>query len=254
MSKILILALFLAACAKPVSKDNIAPEEENNKSPIPEKPNAKTHTEICLEKFGLPDALVKSEIHNFNNDCDFLELTESAIIDSYEMEVKETAPRQDCIEVEQILRQIDDKKTKLGSYKDRKRSIATDDYSEEIAALEKDVESLESSPILSKEKALVFIKAKMRPRFLSELEKMEKSELSYSLDSIDIGQRKILLKSYLVKDLDREVKDNTFNRIPNLFYCSLDSSSFKDQTFMEYKGNFNGRPFVDVYSASLESN
>ncbi|MEC9282545.1 MAG: hypothetical protein VX642_07520 [Bdellovibrionota bacterium] len=250
MSKFVLAFLFLAACAKPVAKNN---KNQNNDDPIPEKPSSKTHTEVCLEKFGLPDALLKAEIHKFNKDCDFLELTESAIIESYEMEVKEIAPREDCIEVEQVLRQIDDKKTKLSSYKEMKRSIATNDFQDEIAALEAAVNSLENSPILAKEKALVFIKAKMRPRFVRELERMEKSELSYSLDSIDIGNRKIVLKSYLVKDLDREVKDNTFNRIPNLFYCSLDSSTFKNQTFMEYKGNFNGRPFVDVYSASLDS-
>ena len=251
MSKFVLSFLFLAACAKPIAKNNKAKDVDD---PIQEKPDTKSHTEVCLEKFGLPDALLKSEIHKFNKDCDFLELTESAVIESYEMEVKETATREDCIEVEQVLRQIDDKKTKLSSYKEMKRSIATNDFKDEISGLEEEILALEKSPILSKEKALVFIKAKMRSRFVRELDRMEKSKLSYSLDSIDIGNRKILLKSYLVKDLDREVKDNTFNRIPNLFYCSLDNSAFKDQTFMEYKGNFNGRPFVDVYSAKLETN
>lgn len=245
MLKILILAVLATACNS--SLDNNPPAEKPNEK----KETPKSHTEACLESFGLPESLVKSEIHRFSPDCEFLELTQAAMISSYDLTVSKAAPRNECIEVEQILRKIDEKKSKLTSFQEKKRSLASEDFDSSIGDLEKDLNELESSPVLRKESALVYIKAKLKNRFLMELARMEKAGLTYSLDSEDMGNRVIQLKSYLVKDLDRTVQENTYNRIPNLFYCSLNQDSLKDQTYFEYQGNFNGRPFMDVYSASL---
>ena len=66
MSKFVLAFLFLAACAKPIAKNNKAKDVDD---PIQEKPDTKSHTEVCLEKFGLPDALLKSE-HKFKKKFD----------------------------------------------------------------------------------------------------------------------------------------------------------------------------------------
>lgn len=246
MSKIIIalICFYLSAC----NTQTNSPKPEEAKGDT--KPD--TNTSKCLAHYGLPSSLLKSEEHKFSKDCSFLSLPESSLVDHYKLKLESAGNPGDCAEVQNNLSMIESKKSELITLTTKKRAEATKKYDEEISKLKNTIEELSSSPIMAKKVASVFVAPVRRHRLVDELKFMAERGLSYSLDSSDMTKRKLHLKSYLVKSLDQEIEDEEVSHISNLFYCSLSIGKTKDQVYLEYKGEFNTRPFVHVFDAVLD--
>lgn len=236
--------LGLVACGSPSAIKDDSNNNENEKQ--------KAITDKCLQQYGLPSSLVKSEEHKFSEDCTFLELPESTLISHFKMKLEKAASTKECADVQNILIKIMDRKNQLVELENKKKAEATNKYDSQITQLKSEIKSLVQTPVMSNSSASVFITPVKRHRLVDELKFMAAKGLSYSLDSGDMKNRQLLLKSYLVKGGDQEVVDESSNTISNLFYCSLASDISKDQVYLEYRGSFNGRPFVDVFDSILD--
>jgi hypothetical protein len=241
---LVLSVLGLVACGSPSS---IKDEPKNN-----DNEKQKARTDKCLQHYGLPSSLVKSEEHKFSEDCTYLELPESTLISHFKMKLEKAATTRECADVQNILVKVTDRKGRLVDLENKKKAEATDKYDSEIESLKAEIDRLVKTPVMKTNSASVFITPVKRHRLVDELKFMAAKGLSYSLDSGDMNSRKLLLKSYLVKGGDQEIVDESSNTISNLFYCSLASDLTKDQVYLEYRGNFNGRPFVDVFDSVLD--
>lgn len=245
LKKLSILLLILAACN--TSKNGAGDDGDKPQ----EKPGSEELSAKCLNAYGLPEALLKQEIHEFTSDCTAVELPESSFIDHYKLKTIKAAANKSCHSVDQILRTIETKKELLTQLKNKKRAEVTSKYDEQISELEQQIAVLISEPILFKKEAKVFIAPVKRHRFVDELRFLEEKGLSYALDGEDFSKRKLVLASSLM-DREQTFTDEQENEIENIFFCSLKEPQTKDLSYIEYKGEFNLRPFVKVFFSVLD--
>ena len=243
----LLLCLVLVACQPaPVQRLNSVTKNGAMVASLVSQENS--FSDRCLQNYGLPDSLLKSEPHQFRADCEQLRLPESVLLESLELRLVKGPAVGVCEKVTALLERIHQRTSKLSMYRERRRSMASDQFDASVTIAESELRELLRDDLLREETALVEFKPRYRQRLQLELARMQSQGLSYQLDSEDLGHRKLLLKSYLLADMEKSLQLSGVFSLPNAFFCGLKDPQRREQNFIEYRGRFRGRAFVDVLS------